>query len=92
MFFTIFGIIGLVYTTQKTITASVYSIFFGTEKEPANASLSIWDMCGTAVAYALSSVICNRAYVIGMLWLSAVGTIMYLFVERNYAKQQKSQN
>lgn len=84
----LFGIIGLVYSAQKTLTATIYSLFFATQKEPANAALSLWDMMGTAVAYALSYVICNTAYMIAMLTMSVIGTVLYLFAERNYSTKQ----
>lgn len=86
LFFITFAIFGILHATYKTIITTATTLFFSSTKEAASASLSIWDPLGSAVAYAISSTICNRLYTILMMALVTIGTILYLLVERLYKK------
>ena len=89
MLFMAFGVLGIVYLSHKTMSSLIYSIYFPHEREPASASVTMWDNLGAALAYAVSAHICNRTYIAFMLSLGGVGTLFYLFTERTYTKQSK---
>lgn len=86
LFFVTFAIFGILHATYKTIITTATTLFFSSTKEAASASLSIWDPLGSAVAYAISTSICNRLYTILMMVLVTIGTILYLLIERRFKK------
>lgn len=89
IFYFTFGMYGIIFTSRKTLVNASYTIFFPNDTEAASPSSTIWGSIGAAVAFAISSIICNRIYVIIMIVLASAGTGMFIYAERIRAKSSR---
>ena len=76
----------MVHTSSRAMATTIYSIFFSNDKEAALAAMSAWNGLGTGMAFAISSHMCNKLYLILMICTASGGTTLYFISEAIYSK------
>ena len=74
-------VLGLVQTSAMAMNSTIYAVFFHSDKGAALSSTSGLMGLGKAIAFAISTSICNTVYLIFLLSLACAATVLYLIAE-----------
>ena len=75
------GVLGIVQTSGIAMNSTIYSVLFDSDKSAALSTATGLLGLGKAIAFVISTHICNTVYLIFLLSVAYVATVLYFTAE-----------